>query len=450
MNIAGVVLAAGHGTRMRSRHPKVLFPLAGKPLLEYPLRLLEKTGCTIIVVVVGAGAERVQAEIAGREGPAQLIWALQDPPRGTGDAARIAVDALCEEAHGIDSVVILNADLPLLRRRTIEALVSHHEGLGADVTLLTNVRQDPHGYGRVVRDDDGRVKAIVEEADATEAERRIREVSGGVYVARVSSLESALGVLMQEAEARETSGEVYLPPVIAPIRSAGGKVTTWELEDDGELQQVNDRVELGVAEGLRQMEIQSAHQRNGVTIVDPRNTYIEDDVEIGGDTVVHPFCVIRSGVRIGSECEVGPFSHIRVGTHMEDGSEVGNFTELKKTRIGKGSKAKHLSYLGDGDVGDGVNIGAGTIFANYDGTAKHVTKIGDGAFIGSGTILVAPVKVGKNAQTGAGAVVVKGRDVPAGETVVGVPARKHAVREQSVEESQGAERDADTEGEHSR
>ncbi|MGE3165264.1 MAG: bifunctional N-acetylglucosamine-1-phosphate uridyltransferase/glucosamine-1-phosphate acetyltransferase [Planctomycetota bacterium] len=437
--LSGIVLAAGFGTRMKSRStPKVLFPLLGRPLLAYPVGLLAELGCRQIVVVVGNGAEQVKAAFPSpsvpprdaRQAPGSpfggasvpsITWALQDPPRGTGDATRIGLRALSETTG---PVVILNGDLPLLRRATLQALIDDHRDHGAALTLLTLDLVEPRGYGRVVRTDDGDVGAIVEDADATPVQRAIREVNGGVYIADPTALAVGLEHLMA-AGADNAQGEFYLPPVLHPIRAAGGVVRGWKLPSGqiDELQQVNDRVELAKASSLRKAILIEEHQRRGVTIVDPATTYIEEDVEIGIDTVIHPHTTIVRGVRIGAGCAVGPAAHLREGTVLHDGAEIGNFTEVKNTVLGAGAKAKHLSYLGDGIVGKGANIGAGTIFANYDGKAKHTTRIGEHAFVGSGTVFVAPAVLGDGASTGAGAVVKRGTEVPAGETVVGVPAR---------------------------
>ena len=418
----GMILAAGFGSRMRSRTPKVLFQLLGRPLLDYPLSLLESVGAAPNVVVIGAGGDQVHEEFAGRE----VTWARQDPPRGTGDATLVGLRAL--DVPDDTPLILLNGDLPLLTERTVDDLLETHHAAGAHMTMLTLELDDPSGYGRIVRDASGGIAEVVEEADATDEQRAIREVNGGIYVARIGSLRAGLEAM--EGNAYDNAqGEFYLPPVIRPL-SEMGPVVGWALPEDrrDELQQVNNRKELAAATQLRRREILDEFMLNGVTIVDPDSTHIEEGVEIGADTTVHPFTVIRSGVTIGERCDVGPFAHLRVGTEMDEGAEIGNFTEVKQTRLGKKSKAKHLSYLGNGEVGDGVNIGAGTIFANYDGKDKHLTKIEDGAFIGSGTILVAPAEVGQGARTGAGAVVPPRRKVEAGVTVVGIPARPHQGR----------------------
>lgn len=416
--LAGMILAAGRGSRMKSDLPKVLHPLLGRPLLGYPLSLLDELEAQPRVVVIGTGADQVRSTFSEE---AALEWAVQDPPRGTGDAVQVGLEALDPAA---ETVLILNGDLPLLRAETMRDLLETHHASGAALTFLSIELPDPHGYGRVVRDTKGEVSGIVEEADADDAVRAIREVNGGIYVAQLGQLRPALADWVQRPP-ENAQGEIYFPPVIDVIQAAGGRVAAYQLPGSRheELAQVNDRVELGQVTDLRRAEIVRRHQRAGVTIVDPASTYIEDDVEIGQDTTIWPHSVIMGGARVGRGCQVGPFAHLRTGAILHDGSEVGNFTEVKNTELGPGSKAKHLSYLGDGKIGAKVNIGAGTIFANYDGKSKSTTVVGDGAFIGSGTILVAPVQVGAGAVTGAGSVVVKGKDVTPGSTVVGVPAK---------------------------
>ncbi|MFN0057260.1 MAG: bifunctional N-acetylglucosamine-1-phosphate uridyltransferase/glucosamine-1-phosphate acetyltransferase [Planctomycetota bacterium] len=434
-----MVLAAGKGTRMRSRRPKVLHELLGLPLLEYPLRVLEQSGAERVVVVIGSEAEQVRRRFARRTiGENSTVeFALQVPQQGTGDAVRVGLLAMAQwtaaQKGMSQSVVILNGDLPLLSRATIVEMLAAHRAAAAALTLLTVTLDVPAGYGRIIRDAAGEVAGVVEDADATPAERAVREVNGGVYIAEISALHAALTTWIREMPANK-QGEIYLPPVIGPMRKQGGKVIAFALPRgrETELQQVNDRVELARATHLRRLEIIEQHQRSGVTVVDPLTTTIEEDVRIGADSVVHPCSVIRAGVEIGVGCEVGPFAHLRSGTVLEEGAEVGNFTEVKNSRLGRGAKAKHLSYLGDGRVGAGANIGAGTIFANYDGKQKAETRVGERAFIGSGTILVAPVSIGDDARTGAGAVVLSGRDVAAGATVVGVPARPVPARAAAV------------------
>jgi len=424
----GIVLAAGRGTRMRSALPKVLHPIGGLPLIGHLLRALCAAGAGRIVVVTGHGAEAVESGCrAEAAGATDLRFVRQEPQRGTGDAVRTALGALGASAG---TLLIVNGDLPLLGPETLGGLLERHRAARAALTILSLVREDPAGYGRLVRDPRGTIARVVEEKDASPTEKRIAEVNGGIYAAELAALLPALAAWCEREEGRLARGdpgpsEIYFPPVIEPIAAAGGTVADWPLpaERADDLQQVNDRRELAVAADRLRHRWIAAHQLAGVTVVDPAQTWIECDVEIGADTTIQPGCVIRRGVRIGRDCDVGPYAHLREGTVLEDDVQIGNFVEVKKTRIGRGSRAKHLTYLGDGEIGERVNIGAGTVLANYDGRRKSTTRIGDGVFIGSGTIIVAPAEIGAEARTGAGAVVTRGQKVPAGETVIGVPAR---------------------------
>jgi bifunctional UDP-N-acetylglucosamine pyrophosphorylase/glucosamine-1-phosphate N-acetyltransferase len=423
----GIVLAAGHGTRMRSRLPKVLHPVCGVPLVAHLLRALAGSGASRAIVVTGHGGDAVEGACCAEAAGLELRFVRQDPPRGTGDALRCALAAATVEDR---TLLVVNGDLPLLRGETLRELLLAHRGARAAMSILSQVRDEPRGYGRLVRGEGGRVLRIVEDRDASPEERRIREVNGGIYAIEAAALRPALAVWCRREEERLGRGapgpaEIYLPPVIEPIAAAGGRVIDHPLapERGEELAQVNDRRELAVAADRLRHRIIAEHQLAGVTVVDPGQTWIECDVAIGADTTIHPGCVIRRGVRIGEGCEIGPFAHLREGTALGPDVQIGNFVEVKKTTVGRGSRAKHLTYLGDGEIGDRVNIGAGTVLANFDGVRKSETRIEDGAFIGSGTIIVAPARIGAGARTGAGAVVTRGQDIPPGETVVGVPAR---------------------------
>ncbi len=428
---AAIVLAAGQGKRMRSRRPKVLHALLGAPLLRFPLDALDGAGIERKVVVVGVGAEEVAKALAARPG---IELASQPEQLGTGHATRIGLDALGPAFE--NTVLVLPGDAPLLCAETLCALLDLHARERADATVLAAELPDPAGYGRIVRDAEGLVRRVVEERDATPEERAIREVNAGVYAFRAPALRRALGALRPENAQRE----YYLTDAIAYLVREGGRVAALRAANPDEARGVNDRAELARAAALLAERVRAAHLAAGVTIVAPALSWIEVDVEIGPDTIVEPFTVIRRGARIGAGCHVGPFAHVAEGTVLEDGAEIGNFVEVKRTRVRARAKAKHLAYLGDGDVGAGANIGAGTIFANYDGRAKHPTKVGEGAFIGSGTVLVAPVEVGPGAVTGAGAVVTRGKKVPAGETWAGVPARPlRRKKEAGGEEPESAE-----------
>ncbi|MDD5556622.1 MAG: NTP transferase domain-containing protein [bacterium] len=405
-----IILAAGEGTRMKSRCAKVAHALAGRPLLAWVLDAARSVAPERIIVVIGHDAERVR-EIAG-EG---CEFVRQEEQLGTGHAVAQAM-ALLEGYEG--DLLIMSGDVPLIRPGTLARLVGAHRDAGAACTLLTAVFKDPSGYGRVIRRTTGRVQKIVEEEDASLFEKAVEEINAGLYVFRAPELAAALAGLSPE----NRQGEFYLTDAVGSIAAGGKPLEAVQTETPGEVLGVNSREDLARIERILQGRIQGALMRDGVTIVDPSTTYIAADVSIGRDTIIYPFTVIGGGVRIGADCRVGPFSHVRAGTLLEDGAEVGNFVEVKNSVIGGGTKAKHLSYIGDTLIGSGANIGAGTITANYDGVRKHRTIIGDGAFIGSGTTLVAPVTVGKGAVTGAGSVVLKGRDVPDGGVVAGVPA----------------------------
>jgi bifunctional UDP-N-acetylglucosamine pyrophosphorylase/glucosamine-1-phosphate N-acetyltransferase len=317
-------------------------------------------------------------------------------------------------------VVVLNADQPLIPAGRIREMLHLFEQEGPGAIMLTAELEDPRNYGRIVRDSEGQFVRIVEEHDATASERRINEVNGGAYVfERAMLLEKLEGLGTDNAQ-----GEYYLTDVIHRLVEEDVKVIPSVTPRPVEILSVTTRWDISkVWPVIMGRHMRYLAEECGVTIVSPETTYIEPGAQIGHDTVIYPFTYIEREVRIGAHCKVGPFSHLRKGTVLEDRAEVGNFTETKNTHLGQGSKAKHLSYLGDAVIGGKVNVGAGTICANYDGKRKHKTEIGDGTHVGSGTIFVAPVRTGKNAVTGAGSVVTSGKDVADGGTVVGVPAK---------------------------
>ncbi|MET0343114.1 MAG: bifunctional UDP-N-acetylglucosamine diphosphorylase/glucosamine-1-phosphate N-acetyltransferase GlmU [Polyangiales bacterium] len=432
-----IILAAGQGTRMKSALPKVLHQVVGVPLYAQVVTAALDAGTKQVVLVVGHGRETVEADVAKRF-DARVATAVQEKQLGTGDAVRAGMTGLPASFDGY--VVVLYGDTPLVHRGLVEALVSLATTRDARAVLISSLVDDPTGYGRVLRDGEGRVRAIREHKDASADERAVREVNAGIYAFRASFLREALAKLSTD----NAQGELYLTDVIEQAARAGGaEALVWSFED---VQGVNDRAQLAACEGLLRRRIAEQHARAGVTIRDLATAYIDASVRIEADAVIEPNVHLRGNTRIGAgarvdtgsvlsdvevargaylkpytvasessigeDAETGPFTHLRPGSVMEADSKVGNFVEMKKTRLGKGSKASHLSYLGDGQIGSDVNIGAGTIFCNYDGVNKHVTTLDDGAFIGSDSQLVAPVRVGKGAYVGTGSTITL--DVPDG------------------------------------
>jgi len=433
--LTAVILAAGEGKRMRSRQPKVLHPLCGRALIAYPLRTARSLADRI-VLVVGPNA----ADVVALAGP-DVRAVVQAERLGSGHAV---LQARPECTDG--TILVLPGDMPLLSVETIERLVAHHRKSRAAATVLTAVVGEPQGYGRVLRQG-GRVKRIVEDRDATDAEKKIAEINTSVYCFAAGRLWSALGKVRSDND----QGEYYLTDVIGVLSRAGARVDAIATSDPSEAVGVNDRKQLAAVTAIQRRRILDRLMEGGVTILDPASTYIEDTVTIGADTTIYPNVVIEGQSAIGSECVVGagnhvsactigdrvtllpycvlresvieeaatlgPFCHLRPLSHVGPKAKVGNFVELKKSKIGRGSKVPHLSYVGDATVGEGVNVGAGTITCNYDGVHKHETKIADRAFIGTNTSLVAPVTVGEGAYIGAGSTITK--DVPPGALAVG-------------------------------
>ena len=416
-----VVLAAGQGKRMKSAVPKVLHPLCGRSMLAWVVDQALALEPERVLVVVGHGADEVE-ESLGAEGLFDRVTLVrQEPQLGTGHALQCCIPHLREAKSGAGRVVVLYGDMPLLRVERIAELVEvQRASASAGAALLTSKPREPRGFGRILRGEGGRLLGIVEERDANAEERAIDEVNLGVYSFDQRAILEALPLLSKAND----QGEYYLTDAIGTFVESGLPVVGIVVEDELEGIGVNTLGHLALARAAIQTRILEGHMANGVYVEDPATTTIDYDVRIGTGTRILPCTVIRSGVRIGSGCEVGPFTQLRAGTVLEDGAEVGNFTECKKSRVGAHAKAKHLAYLGDATIGPGANIGAGTIFANYDGVEKHASIVGRKAFIGSGTIVVAPNRIGDGATTGAGAVVKKNSNVPAGEVWVGVPAHK--------------------------
>jgi bifunctional UDP-N-acetylglucosamine pyrophosphorylase/glucosamine-1-phosphate N-acetyltransferase len=429
-----VILAAGQGTRMRSATPKLLHPLCGRPMIEWPVAAARAAGAGRIVVV-DAPARELEATLNG-----QVTLAVQDEPLGTADAVKAAA------AH-IDAdrtVIVLYGDVPLIRAETLRELADAHARQGAAVTIATMILENPGGYGRIVRAPDGTVERVVETkapGDATELELHIREVNTGIYAFDGAELLAAL----DEVRSDNAQGELYLPDVLPLIRDRERTVLAHEISDPTETLGINDRAALAEVRALAQQRIHERHMLAGVTVVDPNATVIDADVEIGEDTTIAPFSSLHGATRIGERStigplatvidtrvgndakilhsylhqadvgdrvSVGPFAYLRPGAVLREGSKAGTFVEIKNSDIGPGAKVPHLAYIGDADIGERTNIGAGTITANYDGYRKHRTTIGARVKTSVDTMLVAPVSIGDDAYTAAGSVITK--DVPPG------------------------------------
>jgi len=442
MKIATIILAAGMGTRMRSSTPKVLHCLGGKPLIWYSLQAADEVDSELTVVVVGHKAEDVQKEVGDT-----TRCVVQEPQLGTGHAVQTA-QRLTEGST--DLVVVTYADMPLLTGETMRTLIETQKANDGPVTMLTMVLDDSHGFGRVIRFEDGSVQEIVEEAQATPEQLAVRELNVGVYCFDSRWLWDAL-----ERVPLSPEGEYYLTDTVGIATGDKLKVQAQVLQDPSEAIGINTRVHLAEAEAVLRRRINTSWMLEGVTLVDPDAVYIEPDVSIGRDTIIHPNTILRGATEIGEECVIGPnsvldgckvgsrckilasvldagavvgdgvvmgpFCHLRQGAHLAEGVRMGNFGEVKNSYLARGVQMGHFSYIGDARIGRNANIGAGTVTCNYDGVDKHPTEIGEDALIGSATMLVAPVKIGDRAQTGAGSVVT--RDVPPDTVVVGVPAR---------------------------
>lgn len=441
MITTAVILAAGQGTRMRSKTPKVLHNLLGRPLACYSIdAALEATGSKP-VLIIGHGQDEVRQQLGD-----QVDYIVQEPQLGTGHAVLQAKASLTGRS---DLVLVTYADMPLVTPQSLRRLVEAQQSFAGPVTMLTVIADDPRGFGRVVRTEDGHIMSVVEEAQATPEQLEIRELNSGVYCFNANWLWEAL-----EKIRLSPKGEYYLTDLIGIATGEGQPVQAFIAEDNDEVVGINTRVHLAEAETVLRRRINRAWMLAGVSISDPETTYIEPGVQIGQDTVVLPNTHLRGSTVVGEHCElgpntiindtkigdnckvlasvlekavvendvdIGPFGHLRKGAHLAEGVHMGNFGEVKNSYLGPGTKMGHFSYVGDTTTGSNVNIGAGTITCNFDGKKKHPTKIGEGAFIGSDTMLVAPVEIGQGSRTGAGAVVT--RDVPPDTLAVGMPAR---------------------------
>ena len=434
--LAVAVLAAGKGTRMKSALPKVLQPLAGATLVERVLASAEHLKPDRRLLIVGHQAERVEEQLGGLDG---LEFVLQQPQQGTGHAVQQLIPSL----EGFDGeLLVLNGDVPLLRPETINALVSTHRSSGADVTLLTARLSDPTGYGRVFADASGQVSGIVEHRDCSEEQRQNNLTNAGIYCFNWSKLAEALPKLTTDND----QGELYLTDTVAML----DKAMHVEAEDPDEVNGINNRAQLAQCEAVLQERLRRHWMNEGVTFVDPGSCTLSEHCNIGRDVVIEPQTHLRGSCRIGDGCRIGPgsvlenagignnvtvllsvvrdaevgddvsigpYAHLRPGAQIADDCRIGNFVEVKKSQLGQGTKVNHLSYIGDADLGAGVNVGAGTITANYDGVNKHQTVIGDGSKTGANSVLVAPVTIGSQVTIGAGSTITK--PVPDGALALG-------------------------------
>ena len=426
-----VILAAGMGTRMKSKMPKVLHKVCGKPLSKWVIDASKAAGADKVCAVVGHKAETVK-EVLGDV----CEFALQAEQKGTGHAVMQAIDVI-KNSKG--EVVILNGDTPLITAETINKTIEYHKNNGNQATVITAILDDATGYGRIVRDNDGSVLKIVEQKDASEEEKKINEVNSGMYVFDAQSLVYALDKITPN----NAQGEYYLTDTLEILLSAGKKIGGYAISDNDEIRGINDRVQLNEAEKIMQKRINEYHMRNGVTMRNPESVYIEDGVEIGNDTEICQNVTIKSGTKIGSDCvigsgsmldravihdgvdvlssvilesevdegtHVGPFAYIRPNCHVGKEVKVGDFVELKNSNIDDGTKISHLTYIGDSDVGKRVNFGCGTVTCNYDGKKKYRTTIGDDCFVGCNTNFVSPINVGDGVYIAAGSTITE--DIP--------------------------------------
>ncbi|MED3385549.1 bifunctional UDP-N-acetylglucosamine diphosphorylase/glucosamine-1-phosphate N-acetyltransferase GlmU [Bacillus subtilis] len=426
-----VVLAAGQGTRMKSKLYKVLHPVCGKPMVEHVVDEALKLSLSKLVTIVGHGAEEVKKQLGDKS-----EYALQAEQLGTAHAVKQAQPFLADE-KGV--TIVICGDTPLLTAETMEQMLKEHTQREAKATILTAVAEDPTGYGRIIRSENGAVQKIVEHKDASEEDRLVTEINTGTYCFDNEALFRAIDQVSND----NAQGEYYLPDVIEILKNEGETVAAYQTGNFQETLGVNDRVALSQAEQFMKERINKRHMQNGVTLIDPMNTYISPDAVIGSDTVIYPGTVIKGEVQIGedtiigphteimnsaigsrtvikqsvvnhskvgNDVNIGPFAHIRPDSVIGNEVKIGNFVEIKKTQFGDRSKASHLSYVGDAEVGTDVNLGCGSITVNYDGKNKYLTKIEDGAFIGCNSNLVAPVTVGEGAYVAAGSTVTE--DVP--------------------------------------
>ena len=402
--VMAIIMAAGKGTRMKSKNSKLVQKIYGKEMVKRAVENAKKAGVDDVVAVVGYQKEQVMNVLGDT-----VKYAVQEEMLGTGHAVMQAAKYL-EGKKG--RVLVLNGDVPILRPETINRLLDKSIDNKEAATLLTAIYDDPFGYGRIIRDEGGNIEGIVEEKDATDEQKEINEINAGIYCFDIEALLDAL----KEIKPNNSQGEYYLTDVIEIIGNKGLKTGAVIVEDNTEILGVNDRMQLQMVTKILQHRINSELMMSGVTIEDINSTYIYDDVKIGMDTVIHPNTTIKSDVEIGEDCEIGPNSYIREGCRIANKVKIGSFVEIKKAIIEEGTKVPHLSYMGDCEIGSGTNIGCGTITCNYDGLKKSKTKIGKDCFIGSNVNFVAPVTIGDNVLVAAGSTVTE--DAPTDSLVI--------------------------------
>ena len=436
-NLTAIILAAGKGTRMRSKYPKVLHKVGGKPMLQHVIDVASAAGADKKVIIVGHEAEMVEAMVGE-----QATIALQKEQLGTGHAVMQTAEAL---KGFTGTALILCGDTPLLDGEELKKFCDAHKASGAAATVLTAIMDDPFGYGRIVRDANGNVQGIVEQKDATEEQKAIKEINTGIYCMECPQMFDVLATLTND----NAQGEYYLTDVLQKLNAAGAKVGGISTDDSDMVMGINSRKQLSVAEGVMRQRILDKLMDAGVTIMDPASTFIEASVKIGRDTIIYPYTWLEGTTEIGEDCEIGPnarftnvkigddnhlqfiyghdcevknhvtagpYVHLRPDTVISDHVKIGNYVEVKNSNVGYGTKLPHLTYIGDSDIGSGVNMGCGCITVNYDGKKKHRTVIGDNAFVGCNTNLVAPVTVQANTYIGAGSTITK--EVP--ENALGI------------------------------
>lgn len=408
----GIILAAGEGTRMKSSVPKVLHHICGRPMVDYVIDAAKGAHLKKIFLVVNK-QQNILLDYFRNNKRIKLVF--QKKALGTADAVGSTKTYIKSKAN----VLVLCADVPLITKETLTALVNKHKESKASCTMLTAFLDNPFGLGRIVRDAYSKVSNIVEENDANFSQKQIREINSGIYCFNSKDLFQTL----DEVDINPSKKEYYITDVVEILYKQNKKIETYVCADADEALGINSRLDLSRANGIMRLRIIERLMNEGVAVVDPANTFINYGVSIGKETTIHPFTVIKSDVKIGNNCSIGPFCHLREGTIIKDNNTVGNFTEIVRSSLGEGVFFKHLGYLGDTSVGKKVNIGAGTVIANFDGTQKNRTVIKDGSFIGCDTVIVAPAKIGKGAITGAGAVVTKGSNIRDKSVVVGVPAK---------------------------